>query len=111
MTPSPAINVTQILQEMDRGHSEAADQLLPLVYEELRRLASFQMAKEVSNHTLQPTALVHEAYLRLDVGIKSSGGQVSDPLVEPCAKGGVVPLVVICINLRGHSYLSRVGQA
>ena len=65
MTPSPAINVTQILQEMDRGHSEAADQLLPLVYEELRRLASFQMAKEVSNHTLQPTALVHEAYLRL----------------------------------------------
>ncbi len=65
MTPSPAINVTQILQEMDRGHSEAADQLLPLVYEELRRLASFQMAKEVSKHTLQPTALVHEAYLRL----------------------------------------------
>ena len=48
---------------------------------------------------------------RLDVGIKNSGGQVSDSLVEPRAKGGVMPLVVICINLIGHSYLSRVVQA
>jgi RNA polymerase sigma factor (TIGR02999 family) len=63
-TPSP-IDLTRLLQEMDEGRPHAADQLLPLVYEELRRLAGHQMAKESSNHTLQPTALVHEAYLRL----------------------------------------------
>ncbi|MEI8021193.1 MAG: sigma-70 family RNA polymerase sigma factor [Schlesneria sp.] len=57
--------VTQILSELQQGNSSASDRLLPLVYEELRRLARKKMAQEVSNHTLQPTALVHEAYLRL----------------------------------------------
>jgi RNA polymerase sigma factor (TIGR02999 family) len=57
--------VTQILSELQQGNAGASDRLLPLVYEELRRLAQKKMAQEVSNHTLQPMALVHEAYLRL----------------------------------------------
>ena len=57
--------VTQILSELQQGNESASERLLPLVYEELRRLARKKMAQEASNHTLQPTALVHEAYLRL----------------------------------------------
>jgi RNA polymerase sigma factor (TIGR02999 family) len=57
--------VTCILNAIDQGDPKAADQLLPLVYEELRRLAAFKMAHETPGQTLQPTALVHEAYLRL----------------------------------------------
>ena len=58
-------NVTQILHEIEQGDSTAAGQLLPLVYEELRQLARARMASERPDHTLQPTALVHEAYVRL----------------------------------------------
>ena len=58
-------DVTQLLNAIDSGDSQAADQLLPLVYEELRRLAAFRMASESPGHTLQATALVHEAWLRL----------------------------------------------
>src|ERR1700756_4760350 len=50
---------------MNQGDPKAADQLLPIVYEELRKLAAARMANEVQGHTLQPTALVHEAWLRL----------------------------------------------
>jgi RNA polymerase sigma factor (TIGR02999 family) len=56
---------TQILSAIESGDAKAADQLLPLVYEELRRLAASRMANEAAGHTLQPTALVHEAWLRL----------------------------------------------
>lgn len=58
-------DITLVLQAIGRGESRAADELLPLVYEELRRLASAQMAGEAAGQTLQPTALVHEAWLRL----------------------------------------------
>jgi RNA polymerase sigma factor (TIGR02999 family) len=58
-------DVTQILDVMDRGDEMGADALLPLVYEELRKLATVRMANEAAGHTLQPTALVHEAWLRL----------------------------------------------
>ena len=58
-------DVTQILQQIDSGDPSAAEQLLPLVYDELRKLAAARMAQESLDHTLQPTALVHEAYLRL----------------------------------------------
>ena len=58
-------DVTRILEAAQQGDPTAADQLLPLVYEELRRLAAHKMASEASGHTLQPTALVHEAWLRL----------------------------------------------
>jgi RNA polymerase sigma factor (TIGR02999 family) len=57
--------VTQLLNALDQGDPHAAAQLLPLVYDELRRLAAARLATEPSGNTLQPTALVHEAYLRL----------------------------------------------
>jgi RNA polymerase sigma factor (TIGR02999 family) len=57
--------VTQILSAIDQGDSHAAEQLLPLVYEELRKLAAQKLAQEKPGQTLQATALVHEAYLRL----------------------------------------------
>jgi RNA polymerase sigma factor (TIGR02999 family) len=57
--------ITVILERIERGDAQAADQLLPLVYEELRRLAAARMAREPAGQTLQPTALVHEAWLRL----------------------------------------------
>jgi RNA polymerase sigma factor (TIGR02999 family) len=58
-------NVTHILAELRNGDTHASERLLPLVYAELRRLAKQKMAREAAGHTLQPTALVHEAYLRL----------------------------------------------
>jgi RNA polymerase sigma factor (TIGR02999 family) len=69
--------VTRILQAVEEGDPRAADQLLPVVYEELRRLSHALMAKGLPGNTLQPTALVHEAYLRLvgdtDPGWNSRG--------------------------------------
>ncbi len=58
-------DVTRILSSIEQGQPEAAEQLLPLVYEELRKLAAQKLAQEKPGQTLQPTALVHEAYLRL----------------------------------------------
>jgi RNA polymerase sigma factor (TIGR02999 family) len=57
--------VTQLLLDWNRGNEQARDQMVPLVYDELRRLARAFLARERSDHTLQATALVHEAYLRL----------------------------------------------
>jgi RNA polymerase sigma factor (TIGR02999 family) len=57
--------VTGLLRAWSKGDVDAPERLLPLVYGELRRLAAAQMRRERSNHTLQPTALVHEAYVRL----------------------------------------------
>src|SRR3954454_8528773 len=58
-------DVTRILHAIDAGASHAADRLLPLVYDELRKLAAARMAAERQGHTLDATGLVHEAYLRL----------------------------------------------
>jgi len=63
--PAPPREITQMLLKWREGDSAALDQLMPLVYEELRRLAKRYMAGERSGHTLQTTALVNEAYLRL----------------------------------------------
>jgi RNA polymerase sigma factor (TIGR02999 family) len=57
--------VTRLLGELDRGDKEAANHILPLVYDELHRLARSYFRRERGEHTLQPTALVHEAYIRL----------------------------------------------
>jgi RNA polymerase sigma factor (TIGR02999 family) len=57
--------VTRILDRLSQDEARAAEELLPLVYEELRKLAASKMAHEAPGHTLQPTALVHEAWLRL----------------------------------------------
>jgi RNA polymerase sigma factor (TIGR02999 family) len=58
-------DVTQVLRAIAEGDPSAADQLLPLVYDELRKLAAHRLAHQAPGQTLQPTALVHEAYLRL----------------------------------------------
>ena len=58
-------DITLVLEKIEQGDAQAADQLLPLVYGELRKLAAAKMARESANQTLQPTALVHEAWLRL----------------------------------------------
>ncbi len=60
--------ITRVLSAIDRGDPQAADELLPLVYEELRKLAATRLAHEKPGQTLQATALVHEAYLRLVEG-------------------------------------------
>ncbi len=64
-------DVTRILSAIEDGDPDAAEQLLPLIYEELRKLAASKMAQEKPGQTLQPTALVHEAYLRLVDGEKA----------------------------------------
>jgi RNA polymerase sigma factor (TIGR02999 family) len=69
-------DVTQLLDAVAAGSSNAAAELLPLVYDELRKLAAARMAEEKPGQTLQPTALVHEAYLRLvgnDPGVQWNG--------------------------------------
>jgi len=58
--------ITQLLQQWSTGDHQAAERVLPMVYDELRRIASRQLRRERSDHTLQATAIVHEAYLRLD---------------------------------------------
>jgi RNA polymerase sigma factor (TIGR02999 family) len=58
-------DVTRVIQAIQEGDRKAADELLPLVYEELRKLAASKMANEAAGNTLQPTALVHEAWMRL----------------------------------------------
>jgi RNA polymerase sigma factor (TIGR02999 family) len=72
--PMPDADVTRILQAIDAGSAKAASELLPLVYGELRKLAGQRMRNESPDHTLEPTALVHEAYIRL-VGKDDPGWQ------------------------------------
>src|SRR6266540_6662010 len=63
--PSPPGEVTRLLVAWSRGDAKALEDLIPLVYDELRRLAERHLSREAPGHTLQPTAVVHEAYLRL----------------------------------------------
>jgi RNA polymerase sigma factor (TIGR02999 family) len=85
------LEVTQILAEIDRGDPKAAEKLLPLVYEELRRLAAQKLAHESPGQTLSATALVHEAYVRL----------VSSPQSVPSQEEAIgEPLW----NSRGHFF-------
>ena len=65
LSAAPMTDVTEILCAIEQGDPRAAEQLLPLVYDELRKLAAAKMAGEAPGHTLNATALVHEAYLRL----------------------------------------------
>src|SRR5262245_33313326 len=67
--------VTRLLSAIDQGDPHAASELLPLVYDELRKLAAQKLAHETPGQTLQATALVHEAYLRL---VEGEGGQQFD---------------------------------
>ena len=65
MTSQPADDITQMLIELTDGNQDVVDQILPHIYGELRRLAGSYLRRERSDHTLQPTALVHEAYMKL----------------------------------------------
>src|SRR5512145_3210665 len=66
-------DVTRILSQIESGDPSAAEQLLPLVYDELRKLAAARLAQEKPGQTLQATALVHEAYVRLVSGDRKQG--------------------------------------
>ena len=81
--------VTRILEAIDQGEPGAADRLLPLVYDELRKLAATRLAREKPGQTLQATALVHEAYLRLVAMATQSPGTAavtfSARRPRPCA--------------------------
>jgi RNA polymerase sigma factor (TIGR02999 family) len=71
-------DVTRILSQIESGDPKAAELLLPVVYEELRKLAARKLASESAGQTLQPTALVHEAYLRLVGNQSNEGGQAAE---------------------------------
>jgi RNA polymerase sigma factor (TIGR02999 family) len=66
LSPSPPVSVSSLLRQWHAGDDDALRAALPLVYEELRRLAHYYMRRERTDHTLQSTALVHEAFLRLE---------------------------------------------
>src|SRR5688572_21064676 len=66
MSEKRSSEITQILRDWNNGSEDAKERLLPFVYDELKKQARFLMSKERSNHTLQPTALVHEAFLKLN---------------------------------------------
>ena len=68
--------ITRILSAIEQGDPQAAEELLPLVYSELRRLAAQRLSREAPGQTLQATALVHEAYLRLVSGESAPDGMV-----------------------------------
>src|SRR5262249_39265346 len=70
---TPMSNISRVLSAIEQGDPAAAERLLPLVYQELRRLAAQKLAREPSGLTLQPTALVHEAYLGLVGGAPPNG--------------------------------------
>src|SRR5262249_38860868 len=93
--------VTRILSAIEQGDPYAAEQLLPLVYAELRKLAAQKMAHEAPGQTLEATALVHEAYLRLvaSSGPASSPGRES--LANPGRESGESKLYW---NSRGHFF-------
>jgi RNA polymerase sigma factor (sigma-70 family) len=94
--------VTRILSQIEAGDPQAADKLLPLVYDELRKLAAVKLAQEEPGQTLQATALVHEAYLRL-VGSEVARNQ--EPVAtEGSGVSGHRPLATGHWNSRGHFF-------
>jgi len=101
-------DVTAILSRIDSGDPRAAEQLLPLVYDELRKLATARLAHEKPGQTLQATALVHEAYLRL-VGSGEDSGQKSEDRKNITSSGDSLssvscPLSSASFSSRGHFF-------
>lgn len=90
-------DVTQILTAIDAGDPHAAEQLLPLVYDELRKLAAAKMANEKPGQTLDATALVHEAYMRLlanpgrEPGVEPQPGHANSPPASSPGFAGTTP--------------------
>jgi RNA polymerase sigma factor (sigma-70 family) len=93
-------DVTRILSQIESGDPSAAEQLLPLVYQELRKLAAAKLAQEKPGQTLQATALVHEAYLRLvGPGVRGQESGVGEPLIPDSR-----PLTPASWDSRGHFF-------
>ena len=98
-------DITMVLQSVGRGESQATEELFSLVYEELRRLAASRMAKESAGHTLQPTALVHEAWLQL-VG---DGAQMWENRRHFFGAAAEAMRRILILNARRKSALKRGG--
>ena len=100
--------VTQLLDAASRGEANAADELLPLVYEELRRLAAGYLAQERPGHTLQPTALVHEAFFVSSAMMLMSNGKAattfSPPPLWPCGASSSKTRDARSANKRGGEW-------
>ena len=83
--------VTRILSAIEQGDARAAERLLPVVYQELRKLASQRLAQEAAGHTLQATGLVHEAYIRLVEGNEGRHWDSRGHFFAAAAEAGCVP--------------------
>ncbi len=99
--------VTQILEKIDRGDRAAAQELFPLVYDELKRLAAHQMGSEGAHHTLQATALVNEAYLRL---VKGDADQLWDSRGHFFAAAARAMRSILIDHARKKATLKRGGS-
>ncbi|WP_417738265.1 ECF-type sigma factor [Rosistilla oblonga] len=99
--------ITQILHQIDNGDLAAANDLLPLVYAELHRLAKRKMQHEIAGHTLQPTALVHEAYMRL---VASNVGQEWDGRGHFFAAAAESMRRILIESARNRKSLKRGGD-
>ena len=99
------MDITRILQAMQHGDPRAPDKMLVEVYQELRRLAAYKMAGEAPGHTLQPTALVHEAWLRL-----GGGGQPFENRAHFFAAAGEAMRRILVENARRKKRLKRGGD-
>ena len=100
-------NVTQILNRIESGDPQAANQLLPLVYEELRKLAASRMSRESAGQTLQPTALVHEAFMRL---VGNDAGQEWDNRGHFFAAAAEAMRRILIDNARRRNSLKQGGD-
>jgi RNA polymerase sigma factor (TIGR02999 family) len=99
-------DITRLLEEMREGAPEAAEELVSRVYPELRRLAAFRMAQEAPGHTLQATALVHEAWLRL---VGRDGARFPDRAYFFAAAGEAMRRILV-ENARRKKRLKRGGD-
>ena len=100
-------DVTKILNQLEQGDRSAAEQLLPLVYDELRRLAKQRMQRENPGHTLQATALVHEAYVRL---VDSASSQEWDSRGHFFSAAAEAMRRILIENARRRNSQKRGGQ-
>jgi len=104
--PTPVHHLRGILQAAREGDPKVGEQLLPLVYDELRKLATTKLAQEKPGQTLQPTALVHEAYLRL---VGPGGGRVWDSRGHFFAAAAEAMRRILIENARGKRRKKRGG--
>jgi RNA polymerase sigma factor (TIGR02999 family) len=97
--------ITQILQAVGRGEAQASEELLPLVYHDLRRQAAVQMSREAAGQTLQPTALLHEAWLR----VTGDGGRLWQNRAHFFGAAAEAMRRILIENARRKARLKRGG--